>query len=125
MEKHCHNPRCERASSRDVSISVGGPFDPTKSLCVACKAAFDWGVRHGQATTKAEEVWVVAVTYQYDTIHAEIVKSKHKAIEALASYLRANEDYVGPAGMSDICDWMAEHDERLGIDLFSATLDLS
>ena len=77
------------------------------------------------ASSEDVEVWVAAVTYEYDTIRAEVVKSRHKAIEALARYLRTHEGYIGPAEMSDICDWMTEYNERFGIDLFSATLDLS
>jgi hypothetical protein len=41
----------------------------------------------------------------------------------LVEYLRANEDYNGPSDMPGISDWLAEHDERLGVDVFSASLD--
>jgi hypothetical protein len=44
-------------------------------------------------------------------------------VTGLVEYLRANEDYGGPSDMPSISDWLAEHDERLGADIFPASLD--
>jgi hypothetical protein len=41
----------------------------------------------------------------------------------VAEYLKANEDYTGPAQMPAISDWLAEHDERLSVELFAASFD--
>ncbi len=41
------------------------------------------------------------------------------------SGLEAHEGYRGPDEMGDILAWLAEHDERVGVDIFPASVDLS
>lgn len=124
MEKYCQNPFCGKESTREVHVSVAGPSDETRSLCDACKVAFDWGVQHGRVTRTRSQVWVGAVTHQGNAVHAVIVAGKVQAVNALAEYLRTEETYVGPAELPGMCDWLAEHDERLGLDIFPASLGL-
>jgi hypothetical protein len=83
------------------------------------------GVRHSRMEPKSKNVWVLAVTYKGTTVHTKAVSSMAKAVKALAEYLRAENGYAGPVKMSDICNWMAKHDERLGADIIHAPLDLS
>jgi len=70
-----------------------------------------------------KKLWVAAVTHRGDVVHAEAVAGKVKAVKALAKYLKTEEGYVGPAELPGICAWLAEHDERLGIELFAASVD--
>ena len=66
----------------------------------------------------------MAVTYQGSAVHATVVKSKRQAIKDLATYMRTNESYDGPANLPAICDWLVEHDDRLGVEIFNASMDL-
>jgi hypothetical protein len=80
---------------------------------------------HRQPMTPVRrQVWVGAVSHKGTVVHATVVSDKTKAIKALAEYFRTQEGYHGPAELPGICSWMAEHDERLGIDLFPCGLDL-
>jgi hypothetical protein len=72
-----------------------------------------------------KKLWVAAVTHRGDVVHAEAVAGKVKAVKALAEYLKTEEGYVGPAELPGICAWLAEHDERLGIELFRASVNVA
>jgi hypothetical protein len=52
-------------------------------------------------------------------------RNRRKAINDLVRYLREQEGYCGPEDLPGICDWLAEHKERLGADIFPASADLS
>jgi len=53
---------------------------------------------------------------------AKTFGSKEKTEKALAEYLRCNEYYNGPDDTSRVWDWLAEHDERLSVELCSSPL---
>ena len=125
MPTYCQNPLCEHESLREVRVSVNTPSDETRSLCEACKVAFDWGLQHGRLTAMPQQIWVAAVTHNGSVIHAVAVSDKVKAVAALAAYFRMQEGYRGPAELPGLCSWMPEQDPRLGIELFPGTLDLS
>jgi hypothetical protein len=72
-----------------------------------------------------KKVWVLHVTERDSVIHAGIFRNRRKAVKDLARYLKAQQGYRGPEDLPSICDWMAEHNERLGVDLFPAPVDLS
>jgi hypothetical protein len=44
-------------------------------------------------------------------------------VKALVEYLRTEEGYVGPAELPGVCNWLAEHEEQLGVEIFPASLD--
>lgn len=123
MERYCQIPLCKNVAAKDVPVSVAGASDQKRALCAACKQAYDWGVRHGRMTARRKSIWVLAVADRGIIVHGGAFRSKRKAVEALVEYLRANEDYSGPSDMPSISDWLAEHDERLGVDIFPASLE--
>jgi hypothetical protein len=123
MEQYCQNPLCENTATNVVAVSVDQPSDQHRSLCAACEEAYSWGVQHGCMTTTPKKLWIAAVTHRGDVVHAEALAGKVKAVKALAEYLKTEEGYDGPADLPDICAWLAEHDERLGIEIFCASVD--
>ncbi len=122
MEKHCQNELCGKDAVGQVPISVHKPCDQKRALCAACKQAYDWGLQHGQMTARPRRVWVLAVTDMGLVAHSGAFRTRSKAVQGLAQYLRTYEGYHGPAAMPDISDWLAEHDEHLGVDIFPAPL---
>ena len=68
-----------------------------------------------------KQVWVIAVTDNGSVVEAQVVRSRDEAVRVLTAYLRAHEDYDGPEQISGICDWLAEHNEQLGVDIFPAS----
>jgi len=125
MDRYCQNPLCENEATKMVSVSVDRPSDQKRALCAVCEEVYTWGVQHGQITSLPKKVWVLHVTKRDSVVHAGIFRNKRKAVKDLARYLRSQEGYGGPEDLSSICDWMAEHDERLGADIFPAAVDLS
>jgi len=123
MDKYCQTSLCENEAVKEVPVSVAGASDQKRALCAACTEAYDWGVRHGRMTPRRKRIWVLAVADRGIVVHGGAFSNKPKAVEALVEYLRANEDYSGPSDMPSISDWLAEHDERLGVDIFPASLD--
>ena len=124
MEKYCQNPLCENEATKIVPVSVDRPSDQTRALCAACEEVYTWGVQHGQIMSTPKKAWVLHVTDRDSVVHAGVFRNKRKAMKDLARYLRAQEDYHGPEDLPSICDWMAEHNERLGADIFPAPVDL-
>jgi hypothetical protein len=120
MEKHCQNDLCENEAVEPVPISVHKPCDQKRALCAACKQAYDWGLQHGQMTARPPRVWVLAVTDMGLVAHSGAFRTRPKAIQDLAQYLRTYEGYRGPAAMPDISDWLAQQAEQLGVDIFPA-----
>jgi len=125
MERYCENSLCENEAVRMVPVSVNTPSDQKRALCAACKEAYDWGVQHGRMTPQRKKVWVLAVADRGTVVHGAAFRGRSQAVQGLAEYLRAYEGYSGAAEMPSICDWLAEHDERLSIEIFPASLDLS
>jgi hypothetical protein len=125
MERFCENSLCENEAVRMVPVSVNTPSDQKRSLCAAYKEAYDWGVQHGRMTPGRKKIWVLAVADRGTVVHGRAFRRRSKAVQGLAEYLTAHDGYTGPAEMPSICDWLAEHDERLSIEIFPASLDLS
>lgn len=123
MQRHCENRPCENDAVAEVPVSVNKPLDGKRSLCAACKQAYDWGVQHGWSISRPKRVWVLAVADRGIVVHGGAFRTKRKAIMGLAEYLRTNEGYDGPTDMPSVSDWLAEHDDRLGADIFQASLD--
>jgi hypothetical protein len=67
----------------------------------------------------AMKVWVLAVTDRGFIVHTKAFSSKQEAEKALFEYLRSYENYDGPDDLTKVCDWLAEHNERLSVDLCS------
>ena len=123
MTTHCANPLCPNEVVKHHRLSVESPPHGRPVLCATCRRAYDWGATLVGMATMPKKLWVAAVTHRGDVIHAEAVAGKVKAVKALAEYLKTEEGYVGPAQLPGICAWLAEQDERLGIELFCASLD--
>ncbi|MEN6425880.1 MAG: hypothetical protein ABFE13_10990 [Phycisphaerales bacterium] len=124
MERYCQNPLCENEATKIVPVSVDHPSDQKRSLCAVCEEAYSWGVQHGCMTSTPKRVWVLHVSSGGAAIHSGIFRSKRKAVQDLIQYMRTEEAYCGPGNLPGICDWIAEHDERLGVDIFPAAMNL-
>jgi hypothetical protein len=125
MDRYCQNSLCENVAVKQVPVSAAKASDQKRALCATCNGAYNLGVRHGRMTSRPKRVWVLAVADRGIVVHGGAFVSNRKAIQGLVEYLRTNEDYTGPADMPAVSDWLAEHDERLGVDIFPTTLDLS
>ena len=123
MERYCQNPLCENEAVKEVPVSVARASDQKRMLCAACKEAYDWGVRHGRMTPTRQRIWVLAVADSGVVVHGEAFRTRRKAVQGFADYLVANEGYRGASDMPSISDWLAERDERLGADIFPASLE--
>jgi hypothetical protein len=123
MEAHCQNPLCQNEAVKEVSVSIRKPSDQKRSLCAACEEVYTWGVQQGSMSSRRKKVWVLAIADRGIVVHGQASGSRTQAVQGLAEYLKANEDYTGPAQMPAISDWLAEHDERLSVELFDASLD--
>ncbi|MHA2069551.1 MAG: hypothetical protein ACXABY_34745 [Candidatus Thorarchaeota archaeon] len=73
----------------------------------------------------AMKVWVLAVTDRGFIVHTKAFCSKQEAEKALFEYLRCYENYDGPDDITKVCDWLAEHNERLSVDLCSTPVNPS
>jgi hypothetical protein len=122
MEKLCENDLCEGEAVRQVPISIEGPCDQKRALCAACKEAYDWGLRQGRMVALPPRVWVLAVSDMGLVVHSGAFRTRRKAVQGLAEYLRTYEGYDGPAAMPPISDWLAEQAESLEVDIFPAPL---
>jgi hypothetical protein len=125
MEKYCQNPFCENEATKQVLVSIDKAGDQKRSLCAVCEEVYTWGVQHGRMTPQNKRLWVLAVTDRGTVVHGRIFRKRPKAVKGLAEYLRANEGYTGSADLPSICAWMAAHNERLGADIFPASVDLT
>jgi hypothetical protein len=125
MERYCQNPLCENEAAKIVPVSVDKPSDQKRALCAVCEEVYSWGVQHGRIASVPRRVWVLHVTDGGTVVHAMAFRSRRKAVDGLVRYLREQEGYCGPEDLPGICDWMAEHKERLGADIFPASVDLS
>ena len=122
MARYCENPLCENEAAGAVPVSVDRASDQQRALCGACNEAYDWGVQHGRRTPKGKRVWVLAVSDRGLVVHSGAFRTRRRAVQGLAQYLRTYEGYHGPAAMPEISDWLAERAEGLGVDIFPAPL---
>ena len=125
MERYCQNPFCENEAAKVVPVSVDKPSDQKRSLCAVCEEAYSWGVQHGRIASVPTKVWVLHVSDAGTTVHAGVFRNKRSAVRDLAVYLQTQEGYSGPEDLPSICDWLAEHNEHLGVDIFPASVDVS
>ena len=70
----------------------------------------------------AMSVWVLVVADRGLIVHARAFSSRQGAEKALFEYVRCYENYDGPDDMAKVCDWLAEHDEGLSVDLCSTPI---
>jgi hypothetical protein len=75
-------------------------------------------------TPKSRKVWVLAVTDRGTVVYGRVFRPRPKAIADLAQYLKAHEGYDGPTDMPSISNWLGEYDDRMGVDLFLARLEI-
>ena len=125
MERYCQNPLCENQAAKIVPVSVDKPSDQKRALCAACEEVYTWGVQHGRIASVPKNVWVLHVSDAGSAVHAGVFRSRRRAVRDLAAYLRDQEGYRGPDDLPSLCDWMAERNEHLGVDIFPASVDLS
>ena len=120
METYCQNPLCEAEAVREVEVSVKNPSDQRRSLCACCEEVFVWGVQHGKRVSRRQKQWILAIADKDIIAYAEAYRSKKSAEQGLVDYLRQEEGYDGPNEISAAASWLAEHDERLSVDIFAA-----
>ena len=125
MKDFCENQYCDNPGAKVVPVSVERASDQQRTLCVTCEETYSWGVQHGRITSVPKKVWVLHVTDAGTAVHTGVFRRKRDAVRDLTVYLRDQEDYHGPEDLSGICDWLAEHDEHLGVDIFPASVDLT
>lgn len=123
MTRQCANPLCPNEVVKHPCLSRRRPPHGRPVLCATCRRAYDWGAKLAGMATLPKTLWVAAITHRGDVVYADAVAGKVKAVKALAEYLKAEEGYAGPPEFPGICAWLAEHDERLGIELFAASVD--
>ncbi len=123
MKKYCQNSLCDNEAVKEVPVSVRKPSDQKRSLCAACEEAYSWGVQQGTMSSQRKRLWILAIADRGMVVHGQAYGNRSQAVRGLAQYLKANESYTGPAEMPAISDWLAEHDERLSVELFRASLD--
>lgn len=124
MEEYCQNPLCENEATKVVPVSVDRPSDQKRALCAVCEEPYSWGVQHGRMMSMPKRIWVLHVSNAGIAIHTGIFRNKRNAVKDLVRYMRAQEGYRGDGDLPSICDWIAEHNERLGVDIFPASVDL-
>jgi len=122
MDSSCQNDPCKNQAVKQVPVSINKPSDGKRALCNTCEQAYRWGVQHGRMTARLKSVWVLAVADRGVIVYGGVFRTKRKAVAGLVEYLKANEDYDGPSDMPSVSDWLAEHDARLGADIFPASL---
>jgi len=120
MEKYCQNPLCDTEAVKEVKVSVQKPADENRSLCACCEEVFVWGVQHGKKISRRQRQWILAIADRGIIAYAEAYLSKKQAEQGLIDYLRKEENYDGPDGISEAANWLAEHDERLSAEIFKA-----
>ncbi len=125
METYCQNPLCQNQAFKEVPISVAKASDRRRSLCATCEQVYTWGVRHGQMTRHRKKVWVLAIADRGMVVQGQAFGSQRKAVQGLVEYLKTYEGYDGGADMAEVGEWLAEHDERLGAEIFPTSLELS
>jgi len=124
MESYCQNPLCENEATKVVPVSVDKPSDQKRALCVVYEEPYSWGIQHGRMTSVPKKLWVLHVSNGVTAIHTGVFRNKQKAVIGLVQYMKNQEGYRGPGDLSGICDWIAEHNECLGLDIFPASVDL-
>ena len=120
MEKYCQNPLCQSEAGKQVKVSVKKASDERRSLCACCETVFSWGVQHGKLLSHKQKQWILAIADKGIVAYAEAYSSQEKAEQGLIDYLRKEERYDGPDDISEAASWLAEHDERLGAEIFAA-----
>lgn len=125
MEKYCQNPLCENEAAKRVPVSVDRPSDQKRSLCAICEEVYSWGIQHGRMSSVPKKVWVLHVSDGGSVAHAGAFRTKPKAVRDLAEYLRTQEGYIGPEYLPAMCDWLAEYNEHMGVDIFPVSVDWS
>lgn len=120
MKTFCENPLCDTEAVRQVKVSVKQPSDERRSLCATCEEVYVWGVQHGKMLSRRQKLWILAITDSSVIVYAEAHPSKKMAEQGLIDYLRQEENYDGPDVIGKAGNWLAEHDERLGAEIFAA-----
>ncbi len=124
MDTFCQNSLCEHEAVKEVPVSVAKASDQRRSLCAACEEAYTWGVQHGQMLRRRKKVWVLAIADRGMVVEGQVFSRRRQAVQGLANYLKVHEDYDGGADMAEIGQWFADHDERLGAEIFPSSLEL-
>lgn len=113
-----------RRGPKDIPVSTDRASNRRGALHATRKETYGRGVSRGR-TTPGRRIWVLAVADRGIVVHGGAFSSRPKAVRGLVEYLRTNEGYTGLADMPSVGTWLAEHDERLGVEIFRASLDES
>ena len=117
MKKFCENTYCETEAVEEVPVSVNRSGDQKRYLCATCFEAYTWGVQHGRITYQRKKVWVLAIADKGIIAHVQTFHCKSEAQKGLLAYLRSYEQYQGTDDFEEALQWVAEHDERLSVEI--------
>jgi hypothetical protein len=117
METFCQNPYCETRAVKEVSVSVNKPSDQVRAVCATCEEAYTWGVQHGKKVSQQRIVWILAIADKGIIAHVTAYNSKAEAEKGMVEYLREHENYDGQDDVETAYKWLAEHDERLSVEI--------
>jgi hypothetical protein len=56
VKEFCQNEHCQNPGAKVVPVSVEGPSDQRRTLCITCEEAYTWGVQHGTIRAQAKTV---------------------------------------------------------------------
>ena len=117
MKKFCENTYCETEAVEEVPVSVNRPGDQKRSLCATCFEAYTWGVQHGRKTYQKQKVWVLVVADKGIIACIQTFQCKSEAQKGLLKYLRNYEHYKDSDDFEEALQWIAEHEERLSVEI--------
>ena len=117
METYCKNPFCETRAVREVPVSVNKPSDQVRAVCATCEEAYTWGVQHGKKVSQQRIVWILAIADRGIIAHVTAYNSKAEAEKGMVEYLREYERYDCAGDVNLAYLWLAEHDERLSVEI--------
>ena len=117
MKTFCDNTYCETEAVEEVPVSVNRSGDQQRSLCATCFEAYTWGVQHGRITYQKQKVWVLAIAEKGIITYIQTYQRRREAQKGLLAYLRQYERYQGEDDYTEALQWVAEHDERLSVEI--------
>ena len=122
MNKFCDNTYCETEAVEEVPVSVNRPGDQKRSLCATCFEAYTWGVQHCRKTYQKQKVWVLVIADKGNIAHIQKFQCQSEAQKGLLQYLRHYEQYKGTDDFAEARQWIAEHDERLSVEIVGQSI---
>ncbi len=122
--KKCQNPLCDSQAVFTVEILATASLNNKRIICPRCHEVYRWGLHRGESIARRQRLWVLAIADRGMVAFAQAYSSQERAEQGLIDYLRTEENYTGPDEISAAASWLADHDERLGAEIFEAEPDM-